>query len=128
MDLQQNHAQNPVQKTDQASAGFTQGSIPAPVPPQTQNVVGSSPSDISGQTRSQATVAGTAPRSQAGVSSDAPQIADDVDLIEKEWVNRAKQIVAKTKDDPREQSKELHKYKVDYIKKRYNKDIKVSET
>lgn len=60
-------------------------------------------------------------------SPHAPQIADDNDLIEKEWVNKAKLIVAKTKDDPREQSKELYKYKADYIKKRYNKDIKVSE-
>lgn len=64
---------------------------------------------------------------QTSKSPHAPTIADDNDLIEKEWVNKAKLIVAKTKDDPREQSKELYKYKADYIKKRYNKDIKVSE-
>lgn len=64
---------------------------------------------------------------KATKSPHAPSIADDNDLIEKEWVNKAKLIVAKTKDDPREQSKELYKYKADYIKKRYNKDIKVSE-
>jgi hypothetical protein len=61
-------------------------------------------------------------------SPHSPTIADDNDLIEKEWINKAKLIVAKTRDDPREQSKELFKYKADYIKKRYNKDIKVSDT
>ncbi|MEI6480767.1 MAG: hypothetical protein WCO19_00505 [Candidatus Saccharibacteria bacterium] len=67
-----------------------------------------------------------APGGQAG-SQFAPVIADDADLIEKEWVTRAKMIVAKTKDDPREQNKEINKFKADYLKKRYNKDIKVSE-
>lgn len=57
----------------------------------------------------------------------APATADDADLIEKEWVLRAKALVAKTKDDPHQQNKELNLYKADYIKKRYNKDVKVSE-
>lgn len=58
----------------------------------------------------------------------APPVAEDADLIEKEWVLRAKALVAKTKDDPHQQNKELNLYKADYIKKRYNKDVKVSET
>ena len=33
---------------------------------------------------------------QASKSPHAPSIADDNDLIEKEWVNRAKMIIAKT--------------------------------
>ncbi len=53
--------------------------------------------------------------------------ADDADLIEKEWVVRAKSIVASTQDNPHEQTKEMSKFKADYIKKRYNKDLKVSE-
>ena len=65
---------------------------------------------------------------QATKSSFTPSIADDLDLIEKEWVNKAKLIVAKTKDDPRQQTDALHKFKADYIKKRYNKDVKVSDT
>lgn len=56
-----------------------------------------------------------------------PDLAEDVDLIEKEWVNKAKAIVNHTKDDPRRQNAELNKMKADYIKKRYNKDIQVSE-
>lgn len=56
-----------------------------------------------------------------------PATADDNDLIEKEWVSKAKQIVEKTKDDPSAQTKEMNKFKADYIKKRYNKDIKVAD-
>ncbi len=58
----------------------------------------------------------------------APVIADDSDLIEKEWVQRAKQIVAATKDDPFKQNKELNRFKADYLKKRYNKDVKIEES
>ncbi len=54
-------------------------------------------------------------------------MADDTDLIEKEWVIRAKSIVTQTKDDPHLQNKEMNKVKADYMKKRYNKDLKVSE-
>lgn len=57
----------------------------------------------------------------------SPPAADDADLIEKEWVERAKAIVEKTRDDPHEQKREMSKYKADYVKKRYNKDLKVAE-
>lgn len=56
-----------------------------------------------------------------------PQIADDVDLIEKEWVDKAKEIVAQTAHDPYLQNKEMNKVKSEYLKKRYNKDIKQSD-
>jgi hypothetical protein len=58
---------------------------------------------------------------QANVS--APAIADDGDVIEKEWVDRAKQIVARTRQDPYNQTRELHKFKAEYLQKRYNKTI-----
>jgi hypothetical protein len=57
-----------------------------------------------------------------------PQEAQDTDLIEKEWVEKAKRIVEHTSDDPYVQQNELSKMKADYMKKRYNKDIKVSDT
>lgn len=56
-----------------------------------------------------------------------PIIADDSDLIEKEWVMKAKQIVAQTKADPYVQTQQVNRMKADYLKKRYNKDIKVDE-
>jgi len=57
-----------------------------------------------------------------------PDEAADSDLIEKEWVNKAKQIVEHTKDDPYEQQRVIGKFKADYMKKRYDKDIKVSDS
>ena len=56
-----------------------------------------------------------------------PTTADDDDLIEQEWVDKAKAIVDRTKDDPYMQNEELSKFKADYIKKRYNREIKVTE-
>ena len=66
---------------------------------------------------------------QAGSHSpDSPQVAEDVDLIEKEWVEKAKTIVAKTRDDPNKQNHEINRFKADYLKTRYSKDIKVDES
>lgn len=56
-----------------------------------------------------------------------PDDAADTDLIEKEWVLKAKQIVDHTSDDPYTQQLEIGKVKADYMKKRYNKDIKLSQ-
>lgn len=53
-----------------------------------------------------------------------PAEAADTDVIEKEWVTRAKQIVADTQADPFRQAMEINRLKADYMKKRYNKDIK----
>jgi hypothetical protein len=61
------------------------------------------------------------------LATDNPAIADDVDVIEKEWVEKAKQIVAKTRDDPHSQSKEINIFKHDYMKKRYGKEIKLPD-
>jgi hypothetical protein len=56
----------------------------------------------------------------------APPVADDVDVIEKEWVEKAKSIVEKTKTDPHQQTEEVNALKVDYLKKRYGKEIKAN--
>ncbi len=64
------------------------------------------------------------PRVVSSIGSSAlPMTADDIDLIEKKWVNKAKEIVDETQGDPFKQNQELHKVKADYIKKRFNKDI-----
>jgi hypothetical protein len=60
-------------------------------------------------------------------ASTTPLIADDVDVIEKEWVDRAKKIVSATKADPHIQEKEVSKLQADYLMKRYNKKLKVNE-
>lgn len=59
--------------------------------------------------------------------SSYPLIANDDDLIEKEWVDKAKKIIAETKDDPYQREKEVSKLQVDYIKKRYGRELGVAE-
>ena len=59
--------------------------------------------------------------------SVGPAKADDVDIVEKEWVDRAKQIVEEHRDDPHKQEQEVEKLQTDYLKKRYGKEIKTSD-
>ena len=55
------------------------------------------------------------------------QLAQDKDLIEREWVDKAKHIVENTRDDPFKQNEELTNLKADYMKKQFNKTIKLSK-
>ena len=71
-----------------------------------------------------ATPAAVAPVPPAA-SAGALPVKDDGDLIEKEWVNKAKQIAERTREDPYKQSEELTIFKADYMKQRYNKTIKL---
>lgn len=52
---------------------------------------------------------------------------DDSGAIDQEWVEKAKDIVERTKGDPFAESRELSKAKASYLKTRYNKDLKVAE-
>ena len=79
----------------------------------------------SAQNNPTSNIAGPAPQNTTSIP--IPAEAEDSDLIEKEWVERAKQIVAHTRHDPHEQQKALSLMKADYMKKRYNRDIKVSK-
>ena len=56
-----------------------------------------------------------------------PTIAADDDLIEKEWVDKAKKIIAETRDDPYRREQEVSRLQADYLKKRYGKELGVSE-
>lgn len=55
-----------------------------------------------------------------------PTIAADDDLIEKEWVDQAKKIIAETRDDPYRREQEVSKLQADYLRKRYGKELGVS--
>jgi hypothetical protein len=59
--------------------------------------------------------------------SAAPLTADDNDLIEKEWVVRAKEIVSSTRQDPYQQNRSIMRLRADYLKKRYNKDVDIGK-
>jgi hypothetical protein len=62
-------------------------------------------------------------------TTTATNIADDTnsDELDAEWVRKAKAIVDQTKEDPHRESHELGKVKADYMRIRYNKNIKVVE-
>lgn len=61
------------------------------------------------------------------VVADSPLTAGDDDLIEKEWVDKAKQIIASTKDDPHLREQEVAKLQADYLRKRYGKELGASQ-
>lgn len=56
-------------------------------------------------------------------SDDVNLVAKDDDLIEKEWVDKAKRIIAATKDDPYTREREIAKLQSEYILKRYGREM-----
>ena len=85
-------------------------------------------------TISQNTWSGSEPLGSVPVAAAAPgpapigpAAAEDVDLIEKAWVEKAKEIVGRTRNDPHNQNSEMSRFKADYLKKRYSKDVKLNE-
>ncbi len=67
------------------------------------------------------------PSAIPGGMAALPDDATDTDLIEKEWVVKAKDIIVHTQNNPYEQQKAMSHFKADYMKKRYNKDIKLED-
>lgn len=59
----------------------------------------------------------------ASPTINAPATAGDDDLIEKEWVDKLKKIIAITKGNPYEQAKAIGTLQADYLKKRYDRNI-----
>ena len=64
---------------------------------------------------------------QAVPVDPALDVADEVDLIEKAWIEKAKDIVASTQGNPHDQNEQMNQVKSDYMKKRYGRDITVGE-
>jgi hypothetical protein len=63
------------------------------------------------------------------IVSEPAAASDDTttDQLDKEWIEKAKVIIAQTKADPYLESHEISKAKADYMRIRYNKTIKVAE-
>jgi hypothetical protein len=59
----------------------------------------------------------------APATDASPLVAGDEDLIEKEWVDRAKHIIEQTKDDPYRREQEINKLQADYLRKRYGREL-----
>jgi hypothetical protein len=55
-----------------------------------------------------------------------PPVAGDDDLIEKAWVEKAKEIVAETRDNPHKRDEAVGKLQVDYLNKRYGRKLGVT--
>lgn len=55
--------------------------------------------------------------------SVGPTVANDDDLIEKEWVDKARKIIADTQNDPYRREQEVNKLQTDYLRKRYGKEL-----
>ncbi len=64
-----------------------------------------------------------APTDTAVPQSATPLAAADEDLIEKEWVDKAKEIIQQTKDDPHARTAKVNELQRDYLQKRYGKVI-----
>ena len=60
-------------------------------------------------------------------ASSSPLVAADEDLIEKEWVDKAKEIIQHTRDDPHARTMKVNELQRDYLQKRYNRAIGASE-
>ena len=60
-------------------------------------------------------------------ATPGPAVAADDDVIEKEWVDKAKKIVLDTKDDPHGRASKVNELQKDYLKKRYGKVLGASE-
>lgn len=59
----------------------------------------------------------------AVVTDDNPATAGDDDVIEKEWVDKAKRVIAETREDPHKRERAVNKLQIDYLKKRYGKEL-----
>lgn len=56
-------------------------------------------------------------------ADDMPILAADEDLIEKEWVDKAKKIIAETADNPRQREEAVSQLQREYLRKRYGKEL-----
>ena len=63
----------------------------------------------------------------APIASANPALAEDVDVIEKEWVDQAESIIQKTAGDPHAEEEQIEDLQIDYMKKRYGKDVAKSD-
>lgn len=69
----------------------------------------------------------TAAPQQLAANDDLPLVANDDDLIEKEWVDKAKKIIVETKDDPYRREQEVGRLQADYLRKRYGRELGASQ-
>ena len=52
-----------------------------------------------------------------------PSVASAADLMEKEWVDKLKNMINETRNDPYSRQQKFKEIQMDYLKKRYNRII-----
>ena len=60
------------------------------------------------------------------LAGSMPETAADDDLIEKEWVSKAKRIISETADDPHRREAAVAQLQREYLRKRYGKEFGAS--
>ena len=73
------------------------------------------------------TIAIPAADDNASTQSDHRSQSDDSDRIDPVWINKTKAVISQTRNDPYEQKVQMSKVKAEYIKKRFNKQVKLDE-
>ncbi len=76
---------------------------------------------------SQAPLAQAAPSAASSPSVSGPAIAGDVDVIEKEWVDKAEALVKMTAGDPHAEEEAVEALQIDYLQKRYGRTVQESD-
>ncbi|MNH50491.1 hypothetical protein D3C73_21110 [compost metagenome] len=132
-------SQAPQPRFEQAPVPTGQGAERAPLPytPETGVETGAERREVAAESAARQadgnpvlltpvlpTIVPQAPVDDAVISQgDAPLLAADEDLIEKEWVDKAKKIILETRDDPYAREAAVTRLQADYLRKRYGKEL-----
>jgi hypothetical protein len=76
----------------------------------------------------QPTIPAAQPQTNGDAASQTQAAIPDSDHIERSWIDKTRSIISQTREDPYIQKKEVSKIKAEYIKKRFNKQIKTEES
>ncbi len=124
-----NPQQNPTPSQDKEQAVNVPEIPAAPAPvtpaPQSSQQLPTPPADLPDPTP--AAPAPTLPGAPTAPTSANPAVAADVDIIEKEWVDKADEAVKKTEGDPHAEEEAVEDLQVDYLKKRYDHSVDKSQ-
>ncbi len=106
----------------------TSAERPAPQEQQSGAAIGDTPPPLPAVPLPSAVPAASPSQSTHAVQDATnPAVAADEDLIEKEWVEKAKKVISETKNDPFAQEQAVSRLQADYLNKRYGKVIKVPQ-
>lgn len=82
--------------------------------------------DIAAPVIPQPSAVGGGANDTTSLLASTPATAADDDLIEKEWVTKAKRIITETADDPHRREAAVAQLQREYLRKRYGKEFGAS--